>query len=218
MNLLSFDIGINNLAFCYGQYNPEIKKFNILKWNKINLEFCCEEQCTQKIKYIDLLHETYKCKYHIIKNKLYHKHLKNKKKITAELIIVKLNKIFKNLQNIKIHITIIENQLGHKAQKNKQIQNYIEMYCNLKLNCKKIYNCHPKNKFFFLNKKVLENYEKKNAYKNKENIIMFILNYLKKIDDKINLNKIKIFKKKDDLADSLILILFYLNKFFNVNF
>jgi len=37
MKLLSFDIGIKNLAYCMVEYAPDTKKLDIKEWNIINL-------------------------------------------------------------------------------------------------------------------------------------------------------------------------------------
>ena len=47
MLVLSWDIGIINLAFCLIDYNVETKKFNIVDWDVINLTDRNTIKCSQ---------------------------------------------------------------------------------------------------------------------------------------------------------------------------
>ena len=47
MKVLSWDVGIINLAFCLIDYNTETKKWKILDWNIINLTNRDQIKCFQ---------------------------------------------------------------------------------------------------------------------------------------------------------------------------
>ena len=77
MIILSFDVGIKNLAYCLFEYNPnenEEKKtcpYNILQWNVVDLvnntiHQCTHKGCSHKAKYVK--QKNYFCKVHAKKH------------------------------------------------------------------------------------------------------------------------------------------------------
>ena len=67
MKVLSWDVGIINLAFCLIDYNKETKDFIILDWDIINLtdreKMKCTE-CNANPSYYQSLSDKYYCKNH----------------------------------------------------------------------------------------------------------------------------------------------------------
>ena len=71
MKILSFDVGIKNLAYCYIDTNEPM---TLLKWDIINLTdikpICCYfDQCNKPIKY--QINNIYSCKRHASKHETY---------------------------------------------------------------------------------------------------------------------------------------------------
>jgi hypothetical protein len=67
MKVLSWDVGIINLAFCLIDYNKETKEFKILDWDIINLTDRDKMKCTEcnaNPSYYQTFSEKYYCKNH----------------------------------------------------------------------------------------------------------------------------------------------------------
>lgn len=67
MKVLSWDVGIINLAFCLIDYNKETKEFKILDWDIINLTDRAKMKCTEcnaNPSYFQVVSEKYYCKNH----------------------------------------------------------------------------------------------------------------------------------------------------------
>ena len=64
MKILSFDVGISNLAYCYSQINDN--EINIIDWGIINLNkdnnMCYYNDCKKDVKYV--INNVYSCKKH----------------------------------------------------------------------------------------------------------------------------------------------------------
>ena len=55
--IVSIDVGIRNLSFCFFEVNCSTKEYNILKWDNIDLTEketmkCCESGCKKAIKFL----------------------------------------------------------------------------------------------------------------------------------------------------------------------
>ena len=197
MKILSFDIGTVNLAYCYLNYDQKIHKINIIEWNIINLK----KQTNGSITPISLIN--------LIQNKY---------------------KYFNSSD-----VILIENQSPQNSQM-RIIQTILHTYFytydileNNTSNHQKVYICNPKDKY----KDYV--FEGKNTYyERKKASIVMATEYLTEIctnnakntlnewiDNKqINkssfyddndkntqfLRQFVSYKKKDDLADSLLQI------------
>ena len=68
MRILSWDVGIINLAYCLIEYNKEDKKYSILDWNVINLterdKMKCH-QCQANPSFYQAITDKYSCKNHV---------------------------------------------------------------------------------------------------------------------------------------------------------
>jgi len=99
MKILSFDIGIKNLAYCMGEYNEINKKFVINEWNIINLledEINSQDECS----HISKMKPYKKCsniaKFRLINNKEFYckNHVKkNYNYIPPNILNITIDKI-----------------------------------------------------------------------------------------------------------------------------
>ena len=122
MKIISWDIGIKNLAYCILEENINdiIKPFKIHEWNNINLidnMFCCSEKdCSNKVCYkCDSINESY---YYCVLHKNNFINLKNdlndiesldsENNCSCEITLKSGLKCQKKLKsNIKINIIVI---------------------------------------------------------------------------------------------------------------
>ena len=198
--ILSFDIGIKNLSYCLVKSelnNNNINKIEIIDWDIINIL-----KDNEKVKSINIDE---------LSKRLY----------------IKLNEVFKDKE---FDIVLLENQPVLKNPVMKSVQMLIYGFflyqkTNLIKNIKLIKLINASNKLkieLLLNnefkelKKIIDNkdYNTKLKYSiNKKKAIDYTLLYL----DYIKLNNYKEFfnlhKKKDDLADSFLQSIYYIEKF-----
>jgi hypothetical protein len=198
--ILSFDIGIKNLSYCLIKSelnNDNINKIEIIDWDIINIL-----KDNEKVKNINIDE---------LSKRLY----------------IKLNEVFKDKE---FDIVLLENQPVLKNPVMKSVQMLIYGFflyqkTNLIKNIKLIKLINASNKLkigLLLNnefkelKKIIDNkdYNTKLKYSiNKKKAIDYTLLYL----DYIKLNNYKEFfnlhKKKDDLADSFLQSIYYIEKF-----
>ena len=215
MKILSFDVGIKNLAYCVLDSSK-----NILDWGILNI--CIEPECEHKNcdksakKY--LKEDGLKlCTGHS-KLKMYQdKTIKNIKKsdnVMFEMgknIIKMLDKkdSFKN-----IDIVCIENQPALKNPTMKSIQMIIYSYFLMKENINDIQMINARNKLKVYNGPKIECKFKETYKRNKYLGIKYceyMINENKDIKNKYK----KLFndsKKKDDLSDSYLQGIYYINK------
>jgi hypothetical protein len=198
--ILSFDIGIKNLSYCLIKSelnNDNINKIEIIDWDIINIL-----KDNEKVKNINIDE---------LSKRLY----------------IKLNEVFKDKE---FDIVLLENQPVLKNPVMKSVQMLIYGFflyqkTNLIKNIKLIKLINASNKLkigLLLNnefkelKKIIDNkdYNTKLKYSiNKKKAIDYTLLYL----DYLKLNNYKEFfnlhKKKDDLADSFLQSIYYIEKF-----
>jgi hypothetical protein len=103
MKILSFDIGIKNLAYCYINTDDcnSIIKWDIINLNNIKIEPCYFENCNKPAKFhINNIHS---CKRHMSKHDVYFENKNNYTSSTLKKMNVnELNKICHGL-NIEAH-------------------------------------------------------------------------------------------------------------------
>lgn len=231
MNLLSFDIGIKNLALCYCHYENKI--LTLLDWKIINIsnnccnlcfrpsgilcKFCCKDNsglclCKKQSRYKH--NDLFYCAScipsnltEINKNKLDIFNVKQK-------LLTKLEDVINQYTNKNIDVIIIENQPSLKNPVMKSIMDFIHDYFII-LSYKKIIN----NKVIKLmspsNKLKLKNYDKKlkdidikQKYKERKKLSVELTNiYLKEFN--IQTNILNTSNKKDDLCDAFLMIVYY---------
>jgi len=273
MKILSFDIGIKNLSFCYLDLDVEKKIYNIELWDVINLlneehKLCNREIinkketkiCNNKATYRYL--EKFVCKKHLGKyivakkeyiniiktnkfsQKIYKelekefsldKYNKQEHNIILESIINKINnnyaiplnklksandinlieiginmkyKLDDIFLNKEIDVILIENQISTLASRMKTLQGMITQY---------FINNNYTNIHFISSKNKLKNYDvKQKTYKERKKSSIEVTNDI--LINKNLLNWINFFKnnkKKDDLADSFLQGLWYINTIIN---
>jgi hypothetical protein len=198
--ILSFDIGIKNLSYCLVKSelnNDNINKIEIIDWDIINIL-----KDNEKVKSINIDE---------LSKRLY----------------IKLSEVFKDKE---FDIVLLENQPVLKNPVMKSVQMLIYGFflyqkTNLIKNIKLIKLINASNKLkigLLLNnefkelKKIIDNkdYNTKLKYSiNKKKAVDYTLLYL----DYLKLNNYKDFfnlhKKKDDLADSFLQSIYYIEKF-----
>ena len=182
-NILSFDIGIKNLAFCLFQYDLESSyiNFDIIEWDVINLI------------------------------------LDGDKNLDHDTLFIQLNERF---GDTKIDYVVVENQPAMKNPIMKTIQVMVYSYFKQMqlLHNKDILDvkmCNASNKIRY-GKKIIPSTEielktpESNSYKrNKEAAIAYTLYLLNLNNKNDNISFFKTFKKKDDLADTLLQGLYF---------
>ena len=176
-HVLSFDIGIKNLAYCL----MNIDNWEILEWDIKDISN------GGKDNNVDTL---------------------------ADNIIEFLDDLLLRNDSVAQLDILIENQPVLKAPKMKTIQLIIYSYF-------KIMNNHGmrESKPMFVSAGKKNTYMKSNGYtlipknykSNKETSIKMITDYLRNIKKEKELEKLNSYKKKDDIADSLIQILAFYN-------
>jgi len=269
MKIISFDVGIKNLAYCIFEVSNE-KKYTILDWGILNLinkpVFHCGEKqkkkpyniCGKKATYVDKNQNYYckqhakTCKYHIPQKELSDTSLKrcklselktiaekNKLVFESPILKAKLHGLIKDyrdeyflkqiveekadtglvtvsinlthildslLKDTKIDCVLIENQISKIASTMKTIQGMITQYFVM-IQVENIHYISSYNK--------LKMYiESKKNYSYKERKDLGIQCALKEIVDTQDTKWLTLFqnhKKKDDLADSFLQGLWYIN-------
>ena len=223
MFILSFDVGIKNLAYCI--LNKDTYK--IQEWDIINIscDDMCQhvssngKQCDNLNKYV--INDICLCTQHT--NLKQYKGSKKKNIISKNTLYNIGNKIvniFDTLfTNYNFDQVIIENQPSLKNPTMKSIQMIIYTYFLIKFNCNvELINAGSKLKVcklkLYKGPKVIIPFEdnKKNRYKiNKYLAIQYCKNMIESEDDKYK-TMFNNSKKKDDLADSYLQCIYYLNK------
>ena len=230
MSVLSFDIGIKNLCFCELD-----SKGKILDWGIVDIsnDIPCEHKlktggvCCKPGTYIfnGLLDKSdmYLCTTHS-KNKIYGKvkKFKNKKNDifhVSQNLVKKLDEYEFNKRNIVD--VIVENQPSLKNPTMKSIQMIVYSYflihgvCNKDSSISGLEMINARNKLkVYKGPVVLCPYEntKKNRYKiNKYLAVKYCEKMIDKEDDKFK-DLYNQSKKKDDLSDSYLQGIYFLNK------
>lgn len=224
--ILSWDIGIKNLSFCY------MEKNKIIDWGIINLEdeiplcqgsFKNGNKCNRKATYIEKKpsieneKEMTFCKTHSIKNcKLIKKKTYSLLELTKKLV----DELDKKFKNIEIDSVLLENQPALKNPKMKSIQMVIFSYFLINGYPERIKNiemipANKKNKYCSEYCKKNENIElpsNKSSYQNAKKTAILVCEDIICKDFIENIDIFKNSKKKDDLSDSFLQGLQYLNK------
>ena len=238
--ILSFDIGIKNLAYCIIEYNKDNKTTKIIKWDIINLledevdclKCCgilknnslCNKNCKKYIIDSCNIKKGY-CGTHIkkITDKIYTEKKINANKININILI---DKLVKNLDYILLDINdvddiLIENQPALKNPKMKTIQIALYMFFlirektdNNNTRISNIIHYSATNKLKVYNGPIIKPKAKKKYDINKELSVIYT-KYM--INDQLScLDFFNNSKKKDDLADCYLQGMYYIYKKFKL--
>jgi len=216
MKILSWDIGIKNLAYCL------LDDFKILEWKNICLEdppnicsgsFKNSNSCNRKATYI--LDNLYYCKTHShVKSKL----IKKKKGYDLLDIGSKLIKELEVFKNMELDLVLLENQPCLKNPTMKSIQ--MILFSNFLINGYpssikhvRMYSAMNKNRYCknYCIKHNLEIPKCKNNYDMYKKTSIMVNQHILR-DDDTWLSFFNNNKKKDDLADSYLMGIDYLSK------
>lgn len=219
MNVLSFDIGIKNLAYCI--LTPEK---HIVAWDIINLNEnpICEthlrKKCEKQSSYYKVDKETgikhYYCSAH-------HKKHKGCKKLNANYDIFQLSKTcMRKLSDIdlsSVKIVLVENQPALKNPTMKSIQMIVYSFFMMKgvLNednpVSEIHMINARNKLKVYHGPSIE-CNIKEKYKRNKFLSVEYTKHMILSEDEVFQTKFCNSKKKDDLADSYLQGIYWIEK------
>ena len=231
--ILSFDVGIKNLAYCILDSNCEIsewKVLDIIEKNENNEEIVncsCKNNngtnCKSKAIYKKNDSETYYCNKHSSVNKeiipdlsLIKKKVKVKSIPLNKMSILLFECLNKYPNLLNVNIVIIENQPCLMNPMIKTIQVLIYSYFTIKgiLNesssITEVNMVNARNKLSFYNGPAIETFSK-NKYTQRKKESIEVCKYFIK-DDTINSPYFLAHKKKDDLADAYLQGMWYIKK------
>ena len=217
--ILSFDVGIKNLAYCI--INNEK---NICDWNVINIinedQPCCginknNSLCKSKASFQDKNLNSYYCKKHSNSNcsKIVNKKIKSTS--IGEISELLFNKLDEYPVMLEVDIVLIENQPCLMNPMIKSVQMLLFSYFVIK---GKLIQNNPINTIKFISaKNKLSIYDgpelpvySKNKYTQRKKEGIEVCKYL--LDGSTNLEFLKSHSKKDDLADSYLQAIWYIEK------
>ena len=217
MSILSFDIGIKNLAFCL--LCKETQK--IKNWGIINIS--CDDICQHVNTKNNKCENSAKYKHNDILLCTAHSKLKqypNKcKKIKSENSIYNIGKkmieeLDKYPDFLKCTDIIVENQPSLKNPTMKSIQMIVYSYFLIKNKNSNLEMINARNKLkVYKGPKIIIPYEnnKKNKYKINKYLAIKYCNKMIENENKQFIDLYTNSKKKDDLADSYLQGIYYIN-------
>lgn len=213
MKILSYDVGINNLAYCLIDTNKngpngETICNKILEWDIININD--QVDILNDFNYEEKLEECVKSKTTIPKK------LKKKKPDIETIALGLYHYLNSHNELSNVDLVLIENQPCMKNPTMKSIQMIIFSYYILK----KSNNVNVNVKFISAQNK-LKNYKEedygldmsniKSKYTKRKKLSIAVCGEM--IKDDINMTELyKLSKKKDDLADSYLQAIYYINR------
>jgi len=214
MNILSFDIGIKNLSYCL--LNKETK--NIIDWGIINIS--CDDLChhvntkgNSCDKSATFIHnDILLCSSHS-KLKQYPDKLKKVKSENSVYNVGKklVEELDKYPEFIECSDVIVENQPALKNPTMKSIQMMVYSYFLIKGKCSKLEMINARNKLKVYNGPKISCDIQNKYKKNKFLAIEYCKEMIKNEEDKF-IEQYTASKKKDDLADSYLQGIYYINK------
>ena len=214
MNILSFDIGIKNLSFCL--LNKETK--HIIDWGIINIS--CDDLChhvntkgNSCDKSATFIHnDILLCSSHS-KLKQYPDKCKKVKSVNSVYNVGRkmVEELDKYPEFIECSDVIVENQPSLKNPTMKSIQMMVYSYFLIKGKCSKLEMINARNKLKVYNGPKISCDIQNKYKKNKFLAIEYCKEMIKDEEDKF----VELYtnsKKKDDLADSYLQGIYYINK------
>jgi hypothetical protein len=228
MKIISIDVGIKNLAYCLLDINTNSTAINtlaILGWDSVNL---CEKDssvgllcsvCKKKATYYyyldqesaDLNHKSYSCICHSKKIENKHEIVKETKISANKIDLVSIGIALKKELDLRfvnvaeIDHVVIENQISPIATRMKTIQGMLMQYFIMR-------GVHSISFASAINKlKAFTDKKKKISYKDRKKIgIEITSEIIHDIKDIKWFDYFNTHKKKDDLADSFLQGVWYL--------
>lgn len=182
MILLSFDIGVKNLAYCYFRYDKKSDVTQIIKWGILDIS--CSDKSNQSIILLDQLDNHFsniEIDYIVIENQ---PALKNPIMKTIQVMVFTFFQYQAVLLKKQFDVHII-----NARNKIKNAQRMLQDYGCAEIQCK----TPPSNKYKW----------------NKEASILYTRQFLECKNLDSDLSFFDKFKKKDDLADTLLQGLYF---------
>ena len=220
MKILSFDVGIKNLAYCL----LDTEKLTIDDWNIINISVdptcdhvikgkCCDKTATKMTKDTGFKLCTSHCKIKMYKDKK----LRNVPKLDNRMLSLG-NQIVKKLDEKKnflnMDVVCIENQPALKNPTMKSVQMIIYSYFLMNGKAKDIQMINARNKLKVYTGPKIECAIKETYKRNKFLAIKYcgiMIRENSHIDNKYH-ELYDDSKKKDDLSDAYLQGIYYINK------
>lgn len=184
MHILSFDIGIKNLAYCYFEFDKILDIIKIKDWNVLDISSSNKaDQSSILLKKLDDKFKDIELDYVVIENQ---PALKNPIMKTIQVIVHSYFQYQKVLHNRQIDVHNI-----NARNKIKNAEALMKSYDCPNIVC----TATPSNKYKW----------------NKEASILYTQQFLEYKHLEENLAFFKTFKKKDDLADTLLQGLYFVH-------
>ena len=210
MILIGWDIGIKNLAYCVIDFNEKKKEYKILDWAIIDLRYEEDAEAESEAKSKGKT-KTKKCSKISLKElsrNLYKKLDENKHFKKFDYVIIENQPVLKNPTMKSIQM-ILYSYFSFKSLKVKSFKDLILMNASNKL---KVYS----KKLEGENQEEMDNINKlKSKYSRNKKISILHTKLLLEENEENYKNWNGFFeknKKKDDLADSYLMILYYFKK------
>ena len=223
MKILSFDVGIKNLAYCL----LDTEKLTIDDWNIINISVdptcdhvnkgkCCDKTATKMTKDSGFKLCTGHCKIKLYKDKK----MRNVPKLENRMLSLG-NQIVKKLDEKKnflnMDVVCIENQPALKNPTMKSVQMIIYSYFLMNGLAKDIQMINARNKLKVYTGPKIE-CDIKETYKRNKFLAIKYCDYMIRENSHIDSVFHKLYddsKKKDDLSDAYLQGIYYINKLNN---
>jgi len=219
MKILSFDVGIKNLAYCL----LDTENKSILDWGIINISVdttcdhvskdkCCDKTATKIIKDGEFKLCTGHTKLKCYKDKK----MKNPPKLENRMLSLGnqiVNKLDEKINFLNMDVVCIENQPALKNPTMKSVQMIIYSYFLMNGKAKNIQMINARNKLKVYTGPKIE-CDIKESYKRNKVLAIKYCDYM--IRENTHIDKVyhKLYdesKKKDDLSDAYLQGIYYLN-------
>lgn len=198
--ILSFDVGIKNLAYCLFRFFKETEDFEIIDWNVLDIHTDDKDFDSRSHRLFEVTHNTFSG------------HLDKIDYVAIENQPVLKNPIMKSVQ-LMLYSFFKMSQFNQKQEneKNEEQNHCIKMIDFVNASCKVKYaTTELCKKPGFVVPDIKEDLPR--YRKTKETSVQYTKELLRVLEKDTQLEYFNKFKKKDDLADTLLQGLYFINK------